>query len=522
MIEAALMSNPLLGVEVCAADGTLLRVNQAYCEMLGYSSDTLAGRSLDALCLEADLSALRKRRADLLTGRETSRVHVRQMKTVSRRPVWLEVVSAVCTDGEQIQIVSTLRNISEERRARLLQQGRNRILELLYEGTCLVEICHQIVKFVEELGEGMLCSILRLDAEKGTLHRLAAPSLPAEYNQAIEGMSIGDGVGSCGTSAFRGERVVVADLLRHPYWRRARRLAERSNLRACWSEPIKAAGGQVLGTFALYYREPREPERSDLELIRSVADLTALVISHCHAAEELRAADQSKDDFISTAAHELRSPLAAILGFSELLLERDQFGPFSASEKEDFLAEIHAKGELLARLVDDLFDLTRLQNNQALPLEVKPGSLFSAVMSVVEQFRRLYPARQIIAPDPDAFPETISFDRVRIAQVIQNLISNALKYSPQGGDVTVSAELKEDRVILSVADRGIGMSREQLGKMFEKYYRADRSDTSPSGLGLGLHIARHIVEAHGGEITAASTPGHGTRVEFFLPFVVSA
>ena len=515
--ELTLFTNPLIGVEVCLSDGTLVDVNQAYGEFLGLSSEELRGQKVDEFCHGDDIPAERDSREAALSAKPFPPSAVRRMISSSGRTIWVEVIRTAQRKDNDAVIVSMVRNITTERRARLLQEGRNSVLELLYQGLPLEEICHQIVTFIEGLGEGMLCSILRLDNKNQTLHRLAAPSLPEEYNSAIEGMAIGDGVGSCGTAAFRGERVIVADLLDHPYWERARRLAERSGLRACWSEPIIASGGQVLGTFALYYRKPREPEMGDLELIRSVADLTALVISYCRATEELKAADQAKDDFISTAAHELRTPLAAILGFTELLVKKNTFGPFSDAEKQDFLSEISAKGELLARLIDDLFDVSRLQNNLAMPLELKPGSLYQTVMNVVEQFRRQYPSCSIVTPDSENFPEKISFDRLRITQVIQNLISNAVKYSPLNSEVTVSVELDEERVILSVADCGIGMSREQVERMFEKYYRADSSDSSPSGLGLGLHIARHIVEAHGGRMMAASQPGEGTRVEFSLP-----
>jgi len=517
-ILAGLFANPVTALEVSDLEGNLVGFNVAYQEILGFSREELMDRGVFDLCHPSEVDAERQRRAAVVSGEEGKTIVTRRMLNRDGHLVWVEATCVAAeTDSGGSLLVTTLRDITLERRERLLQQGRNRVLELLYQGGALEKICAEIVAFIEGLGEGMLCSILRLDPSQGTLHRLAAPSLPREYNQAIEGMAIGDGVGSCGTAAFRNERVIVTNLLNHPYWQRARRLAERSGLRACWSEPIVAADGQVLGTFALYYREPREPQSADLELIHSVAALTALVISHCRAAEQLRAADKAKDDFISVAAHELRTPLATILGFSELLLNQQDFGPFSQPEKDDFLAEINDKGEVLARLVDELLDVSRLQRNEPLPIQAEPGSLHVAVMGVVDQFRRQFPQCSIAVPEASAFPESISFDRVRISQVIQNLLSNAVKYSSREAEVKLDVRLEEQRVVVAVVDRGVGMNREQLAQMFDKYYRADTADTSPGGLGMGLHIARHIVESHGGEITASSIPGEGTRVEFTLP-----
>lgn len=521
-IIAGICGNPGVALEVSDRDGKLVFFNEAYRGLLGLTREELLSRDVFGLCHELDRDMERQRRAAVLADdnlqQSVQQSAMRRMFNRDGRLVWAEV-TYVAVDGQQGEtlLVATLRDITRERRERLLEQGRNRVLELLYQGVALEKICTEIVASIEGLGEGMLCSILRLDAKQGTLHRLAAPSLPQEYNQAIEGMAIGDGVGSCGTAAFRNERVIVSDLLDHPYWHRARRLAERSGLRACWSEPIVDAEGKVLGTFALYYRQPREPEAADLDLIHAVAALTALVISHCRAAEQLRAADQAKDDFISVAAHELRTPLATILGFSELLLNKNDFGPFSGEERDEFLEEINAKGEMLARLVDELLDVSRLQRNEPLPIKAEPGSLHAAVMSVVEQFHRQYPSCRIEMPAESAFPESISFDRVRIAQVIQNLLSNAVKYSPAEVEVKMDVWLDEQQVVIAVSDRGVGMSREQLAQMFDKYYRADNANTAPSGLGMGLHIARHIVESHGGEISATSAPGQGTRVEFSLP-----
>jgi diguanylate cyclase (GGDEF)-like protein/PAS domain S-box-containing protein len=136
----------------------------------------------------------------------------------------------------------------------------------------------------------MLCSILLLDTEKNCLLPGAAPSLPDFYNDAIEGLVIGDGVGSCGTAAFRGERVIVENIHTHPYWAPYKELATQAELASCWSQPILNSEAETLGTFAIYHRKPAKPSEFEIQLIESYANLSALVIETCRAENEVRIA----------------------------------------------------------------------------------------------------------------------------------------------------------------------------------------------------------------------------------------
>jgi signal transduction histidine kinase len=326
-------------------------------------------------------------------------------------------------------------------------------------------------------------------------------------------MSIGEGVGSCGTAVYRRERVIVADILDHPYWKRARRLVERTPMRACWSEPIVANDGSVFGSFALYYDSPREPQPEELDLIVSAASLTAIAISYKRGEEVLRNLDRAKDEFISTAAHELRTPLTAIMGYADLLLA----GVNNPVQQREYAAEISGRGEALDRLIGDLLDVSVIQIGRGLVLNKQPTPLLPLVERVFTHFRQSTTVHQLelrCAPD---LPALISCDAGRISQVLENLLSNAIKYSPQGGRVVL--EVKPDAAVLSfcVSDQGIGMSESEQQQAFNKYYRANSSSSAPRGLGLGLCIVRQIVHDHGGTIELQSRPQAGTSVTFTLP-----
>jgi diguanylate cyclase (GGDEF)-like protein/PAS domain S-box-containing protein len=177
-------------------------------------------------------------------------------------------------------------------RYRTLQRelAHSHVLEQLSRNAPLAEILHSIVLSVEQEDQDMLCSILLLDSNGTHLVTGAAPHLPNFFNAAIHGTTIGDHVGTCGTSAYTGRRVIVEDITTHPNWENFRELAARAELRSCWSEPIKNAAGEVLGTFAIYHRFPQVPTREDMQVIEQAASLAALAIDKSRVNEELQLA----------------------------------------------------------------------------------------------------------------------------------------------------------------------------------------------------------------------------------------
>ncbi len=178
-------------------------------------------------------------------------------------------------------------DITSRRRAERLVEEQNQILRMVATGAPLEDSLARLAESVEHQAPGMLCSILLLDATGQTLRTGAAPSLPAEYNRCIDGVQIGPSVGSCGTAAFRGERVVVADIANDPLWVDYRDLALAHDLGACWSEPVRSSVSEILGTLALYYRQPRAPSGQELRLIESAAHFAAIAVEASQARERL-------------------------------------------------------------------------------------------------------------------------------------------------------------------------------------------------------------------------------------------
>jgi|LGOV01.1.fsa_nt_gb PAS domain S-box-containing protein len=230
-----------------------------------------------------------------------------------------------------------------------------------------------------------------------------------------------------------------------------------------------------------------------------------------------RELDRMKAEFMSMAAHELRTPLTAILGYSELCMNPEEFGGFSAAQQKEFMAEINSKAEVLAKLVNDLLDISRLDAGKQLPLNIEEVAIAPMLSKLVKHYRMLAPKHLFEVALAENLPESVQADPDKLEQVLENLFSNAVKYSPEGSLIRVCGERIDGHCQITVVDQGIGMTSDQGDHVFDKFYRADYSDTAAKGIGLGMSIARQIVEQHGGSIWVESSTGVGTRVVFTVP-----
>jgi PAS domain S-box-containing protein len=190
--------------------------------------------------------------------------------------------------GDLVEFVGSSTDITERKQAEVLLAGEKRLLEMIAKGDSRAPILTGACLLVEELAGGSLTSILLFDPNGKCLRNGAAPSLPPAYNKAIDGIVIGPSVGSCGTAAYRGEPVIVADIATDPLWAAFRDLALAHGLRACWSTPILSSARRVLGTFAIYYREPRRPSQQEHNVVERITHLVSIAIERDLAGETLR------------------------------------------------------------------------------------------------------------------------------------------------------------------------------------------------------------------------------------------
>jgi signal transduction histidine kinase len=228
-----------------------------------------------------------------------------------------------------------------------------------------------------------------------------------------------------------------------------------------------------------------------------------------------REVEQMKSDFLNMAAHELSTPLATIIGYTELLTG-EHGDQLTLPQKEEALTYINNKAEALSRIVDDLLDVSRIEAGKGISIVCAPFDYCASMRRLMTAYRDAYPTYRF-ALDCQLENSEIVADQVRIDQILENLLSNAVKYTPAGGEIRIVSSEQGEAIQIKVIDGGIGMTAEQVEHVFDKFYRADTSDTARPGVGLGMSIARHIIEAHGGTIKVDSTPGKGTTVTIQLP-----
>ncbi len=281
------------------------------------------------------------------------------------------------------------------------------------------------------------------------------------------------------------------------------------------------AGQEKVGVLVLEnLRHPGRFGPADLAFLRQVADVIALSIENLRLREALQAAqaigeaNRLKAELISTLAHEMRTPLTSIKGYATaLLMEEASFGP---ETQREFLQFIDQECDLLQGLIHDLLESSIIDAG-LLELAPQPVLLPRLVRSVINELEHRTPNHDFLANFERSFP-IVECDPDRIAQVLRNLLDNAVKYSPEGGLIVVRGEVHGREAIISVADQGVGIAPEHLNRLFEKFFRIKSGlGHHVVGSGLGLPIARTIVESHGGRIWAESQVGRGSTFYFTLP-----
>src|SRR6266480_2156399 len=258
---------------VIDADGKCVLVNPAGVELAGRSEDELIGSSIADTYLPEERHLL-EHRIDKLKAEGSLRF---ERKFVRKNGGVIPVeVSLSALRGRHYQAI--IRDISQRKRREALLAGENRLLEMVAKGDSLPDILDSLCRLVEEQSSGVLASILFMDSNGKQLRHGGAPNLPKAYTEAIDGAFIGPSVGSCGTAAYRAEQVIASDIATDPLWADFRDLALTHSLRACWSTPIFSSEGKVIGSFAMYYREPRRPSPREQDTIKHITHLAGVAI----------------------------------------------------------------------------------------------------------------------------------------------------------------------------------------------------------------------------------------------------
>ncbi len=507
------------GIFIVDSHGFFRDVNSSGCGLFGYTREEVLRMNVRDIVASEEQSRVAPELAEFsIEGQPYLREWRLHRKNGEKLVV--EVNARTLPDG---RILALVRDVSGRKRAEKREQNQGRIFQSLASGESLEKTLEVIAQAVEAEAPDTLCSILLLDESGKCLLHGAAPSLPSFYNEALHGVRIGEGVGSFGTSAFNRQRVVVEDILTHPSWVNYRDVAAKAGLRSCWSEPILSGDGHVLGTFAIYHREPRVPLTEDVTRIEWAARFVRIAIERKQMESLARdkaaaeAASRAKSEFLASMSHELRTPLNGILGMNELLLNTEL-----TERQRQFVDASITSGQALLQQVNDILDLSKIEAGK-LDLDLHECHLETLVFDVADVF--MYAAQKKGFPfqchfDPAACVKVMC-DGNRIRQVLVNLLGNAVKFTTAGG-VNLHAECTnwiDDQLVMrfSVTDTGVGIPADRVSLLFAPFSQVDQSTARHfGGTGLGLSICKQLVDLMGGQIGVDSQLGVGSTFWFEL------
>ncbi|GAB4216505.1 MAG: hypothetical protein OHK0022_57690 [Roseiflexaceae bacterium] len=272
---------------------------------------------------------------------------------------------------------------------------------------------------------------------------------------------------------------------------------------------------RVLGVLALLSAGPHYDEE-DLHLAGDLARRAAMALDNARLYRETQEAVRARDQFLSIAAHELKTPLTSLKGYVDLMVRRMDRRNSGDERERRALRVIGDQAQRLNRMITSLLDLTRIENGQ-LSIERAPLDLSALAQRLVEEIRPTTDRHTLHLEGAEA-PLWIKGDELRLEQVLQNLIQNAIKYSPQGGNVGVWLERRGDQALLRVSDQGVGIPADALPLLFRRFYRAPNVERLQiSGVGVGLFVVREIIALHGGTIEVESVEGSGSTFCVTLP-----
>jgi signal transduction histidine kinase len=378
-----------------------------------------------------------------------------------------------------------------------------------------------IVTRAVQLSETEGGSILEFDATTGLFHVRTCYGTDAELVETLRATRIHVDETFVGRAAASGVPCQAADLAAEPSDAHVDRLRE-AGWRSMLVVPLLREE-EILGALVVRRTLASAFEQHTVDLLETLASQSAVALYNARVFRELdektrqlEVASQHKSEFLANMSHELRTPLNAVIGFSDVLLER-MFGELN-ERQDEYLHDIRNSGQHLLELINEILDLSKVEAGR-MELELGPVSLPDMLRDALAMVReRAERHRLSLELEIDDGVPAVLADELKLKQVVLNLLTNAVKFTADGGAIAMSAQLVGDEVRVTVRDTGIGIPEQDQDRIFEAFQRGDRrSHTSTEGTGLGLTLSKRIVELHGGRVWLTSRVGAGSTFGFAIP-----
>ncbi|HEY2346636.1 MAG TPA: PAS domain S-box protein [Xanthomonadaceae bacterium] len=513
-------------------DGVIRSWNEGAERIFGYSADEIVGQPITTIIPlelgdEERMILGKIRSGERIEHYETERV----AKDGRRIPVSLSVSPIRNEQGQVVGASKIARDISERRLADALDVQNQRLMWAEAQGLSILNECSSSLWSCTSFDEGMQCildtmiRLMRADMgnvqlRDGPVLRIAAQrGFDQEFLEFFHEVEETDEC-ACGRAWRNRRATIIADVETDQAYAPFRETARRAGFRAVVSTPLMGRNQEVLGVVSVQFRDAHEPADSDLRRMELCASNASHFLQRFRMEQQLRDSDRRKDEFLAMLAHELRNPLAPICSGVQLLTLKQA----DAGMRERTIGMLQRQSSHLVRLVDDLLDVSRIGRGK-IELRKEPLDLATVLSRAVETSRPLIEsAGHRIAMDLPSTSIKVEADNIRLTQIFVNLLNNAAKYTPRGGNIAVAVELHESQVDVSVTDDGIGIAPDMLEHVFEMFTQVDQSlEKAQGGLGIGLSLVQALVALHGGTVQAFSEgAGRGSRFVVRLPVAAIA
>lgn len=503
-------------------DGIITTWNRAASRIFGYTEAEMIGQSITKLIPSHRMEEEGKIISNIRAGNrvdhfETTRLH----KLGYELDISLTISPIKDLDGTVIGASKIARDITEEKRAKELINQQVKKLEILNSIGKLIsekmdvefilqkvtDATTQIVgaafgaffyNTINEAGESFMLYTLS-GAPREAFDKLGMPRNTAVFDPT-----------------FKGERVVrVDDITKDPrYGKNSPHFGMPKGhlpVVSYLAVPVVSTTGNVLGGLFFGHPEPGRFKVEHEDLVVSLASQASVALDNSKLFEEVKDLSRKKDEFIALATHELKTPLTTMSGYMQLLQKKvsDEKNTVFINKAINQLAKLHT-------LITDLFDIAKIQAGK-LQLNKEQIELTGFLEEIIESLQATSSTHKLNYSYEK--PIWIKGDKIRLEQVVANLVGNAIKYSPKADQVEIEVKLKDNEAIVAVKDKGLGISKENLQNIFSQFYRVEGVNSNISGLGLGLYISKEIIERHQGHITVESEYKQGSVFSFRLPVI---